>query len=125
MQLFADDATFEGAPLCLNVCEGKAEIQRELERRFGDQNQHLIIRLEVRGNTATALTDVRSNAVRSAGIERTIRIETIAVRDGRISAYCYTLDDRDPDTAKFVAARAPGTVLVQCTTLSALDLDSS
>lgn len=103
MALFADDATFTAAPTCLPSCTGKAQIQRAIEQRILDYNQQHLIEVQADGHVATSRTDWRSDATRTAGVERRINIETVDERDGRIGRYTMRGDLSDPQTAKFQA----------------------
>jgi ketosteroid isomerase-like protein len=103
MALFADDATFVAAPLCLPSCTGKTQIQRAIEQRILDYNQQHLIDVQTNGNVATSRTDWRSDPTRKAGVDRRINIETVDERDGKIVRYTTRGDLSDPQTAKFQA----------------------
>lgn len=114
--LFAEDAVLEAmgeGGLCPGgECVGRAAIRRVIQTRVADRHHHTVGAVEVEVATATGRNEVRSGMVTAVGIERTIRLETVEVRDGQIVRYGMQLDLSDPETARLAelmrARRAGG-----------------
>jgi DNA-binding beta-propeller fold protein YncE/ketosteroid isomerase-like protein len=97
---FADDGTLAGVGLCAATpCVGKAAIQKELERQVANKVRIALVRRGVSGDTENSQTEVRSDFIKAAGVERVIAALTVEVKGDRITAWRWVLDASDPQTA--------------------------
>lgn len=102
---FADDAVFEGWGLCaVNPCAGKAAIEAEIAREIRDNFRGSTVpgTNRVSGDIQTFRSEVRSDSIRAAGIERVLVSATAEVRGERITRLRYELDPSDAQTAVFL-----------------------
>jgi dienelactone hydrolase len=104
LALYADDAIID-APggLCAAApCVGKAAIQKELERQVADKVHVTMLQTYISGNVVTSRFEVRSDAVKKAGVERLIGWAIIEMQGEKIVSMRGGIPDRsDPQTAPF------------------------
>ncbi len=108
MGFYTDDVMLEGFGLCAAApCVGKAAIQKEIERQVADKFAGTEIpgTARVSGDTLTFRSEVVSDSIKAAGVERIIVSLTTVVKGDKISSIRYVLDLSDAQTAKFAAAQ--------------------
>ncbi len=108
MATFADDAVFEGLGLCAATpCVGKAAIQKEMEREVADHTIFTGVGVSrASGDTLTgSRSEIRSDSIKAAGIERIIASGTTVIKGDKISSIRHVLDTTDAQTAKFAASQ--------------------
>src|SRR5713226_8015611 len=107
LELFAEDAVYDGVGLCGGVtgappCVGKSAIAPEIERLIGGSNPR-VIGTEVSSNTVTVRYEVRGAGPQAAGVERIINVVTAEVQGSKITSFHVGNDTSDPQTATFLA----------------------
>ncbi len=110
--LVTDDLRFVGGPNCTpaNPCIGPAGVRAELTNNMIPNHAQVTIvgTPQVTGMTVVVRSEARSDVFRAVGLERTVNITTITVRDGKIASYSGVFDMSDPQTAQYLALqRAP------------------
>jgi len=107
LAMFTDDAVMSGRGLCTpNPCVGKAAIRPEIVRAAG--TRATVVQQGWDGDKLLFRSELRSDQIRSFGVERVRADHVVEFRDGKISAFRFTWDMSDPQTTtllKLVAER--------------------
>ena len=107
LALYADDAVVDvhsPGTLCSAVsCVGKAEIQKELERRVAAKGVATVLKIYASGNVATVRYELRNPATQKAGVERIIGWGIWEMKGDKISyVHDGIIERADPQTARFL-----------------------
>jgi hypothetical protein len=105
MATLTDDALFEGHGLCAAApCASKAAIQKEVERLVADKTiaSGISGTDRVTGDTFTNRSEVRSDSIKAAGVERIIVAQTREARGDKVSLIRWVPDSADPQTATYL-----------------------
>lgn len=116
MDLFTDDAVYEGGFVCRNApCVGKDAVQGEMEFLIGRHAQFTRTRMEVSELTATGFrervisgwNETRADPYADAGLDRFISVTTLGLRGDKIASITYRGDSGDAPSTQFMAALPP------------------
>ena len=105
--LFVEDALYEGGAACTPFCRGRDALRREMQSLVDEHTQ--ITPVSVRVSTTsmtrwlTMWSEVRSDAVRAAGVERAVSATTLGARDGSIVFFIIQWDRTDAQTNAFLS----------------------
>src|SRR5919109_4550131 len=106
LALFADDAVIDApsGPCLPAPCVGKAAIRQDLERLASDKSRRVTpLSAHVAGPVVVTRFDVRSDAVRAAGVERIIVWAIREMRGDKIASIrCCLAERTDPQTARYL-----------------------
>lgn len=100
--LFAEDGAIN---LVNNSFVGPAEIRGDLQNQIDNGINFTNVSIEVSGNTATVIQEVRRPAITDFGIDRIIRLATFEILDGKIASLAAMPDTSDADTLAFQMAQ--------------------
>jgi len=110
MAFYADNAQQYGGGLCggATPCLGKAAIQRQVENAAspGARVTLTTIDFQISGNTLTTVDEIRTNATRTAGIDRFLQTTVTTYAGGLIIRRDIANVLTDPKTQEFIAFQA-------------------
>jgi ketosteroid isomerase-like protein len=109
MAALTEDAVVEGYGLCAAApCASKATIQKEVERQVADKTKIATVggTARVTGATWTGRVEVRSDSIKTAGVERIIVAATVEAKGDKASLIRWVLDAADPQTATYLKSQA-------------------
>jgi hypothetical protein len=104
LALYTENAVIDGTGLCARTpCVGKAEIQKELERRVAEKISATGLSYFVSGPVVTTRFEVRSDTIKKSGVERIIGWDIFETKGDKTAAARGPLWERtDPQTAQYL-----------------------
>jgi hypothetical protein len=100
---FASDAIYAGGSCQPTPCIGQTGIEREIAGNVASHVHITRLSAEPDGDTVTWRSEVSTDGIRAAGIERIVTTGTTRVRDGLIVEHEFGFDMADPQTAAYAA----------------------
>lgn len=111
LAMFTDDVVFDDGGACSFpfMCVGRDEARPQIEALAKARPQLLGTVIRRYSTTWTAWTtarfEVRSEAVRAAGVERILQATTVTLRGDKIVSVTWRSDENDTQTTKFLEAQ--------------------
>jgi SnoaL-like domain len=101
--LFAQDAVYQGGSCQPAPCVGQVAIQGDIAGNVASHVHVTRLSAQSDGDTLTWRSEVVSDGVRAAGVERIITLGATQVRAATIVNHHFRFDTSDPQTAVYAA----------------------
>lgn len=108
--LFAPGGVIRGGRLCPldNPCRGAEDLRQRYFVPMAQLGLHLApTEARSQGDTLTVRMEARSRAIQGTGVDRAVVVDRLVIRSGRIESIDSHYDDRDPETARYLAWALP------------------
>jgi hypothetical protein len=101
--MFAQDAVYQGGSCQPSPCVGQVAIQGDIAGNVASHVRVTRLSAQSDGDTLTWRSEVVSDGVRAAGVERIITLGETQVRAATIVNHHFRFDTSDPQTAVYAA----------------------